>query len=125
MKYFCKLSILYWSITGQQTFLVAQLVKNLPEMQETPVGYPGWEDYLEKGELPTLIILGFPGGSEGKKKKKKNCLQCRRPEFDPWVGKISWRRAWQPPPAFLPGESPWTGEPGGLQFTGSRRVGHD
>ena len=25
--------------------------------------------------------------------------------FDPWVGKIPWRRAWQPTPAFLPGES--------------------
>ena len=25
--------------------------------------------------------------------------------FDPWVGKIPWRRAWQPAPAFLPGES--------------------
>ena len=33
------------------------------------------------------------------------CLQCRRPEFDPWVGKISWKRAWQPIPEFLPGES--------------------
>ena len=22
----------------------------------------------------------------------KNCLQCRRPRFDPWVGKIPWRR---------------------------------
>ena len=35
----------------------------------------------------------------------KNCLHCRRPGFDPWVGKIPWRRAWQSPPAFLPGES--------------------
>ena len=25
--------------------------------------------------------------------------------FDPWVGKIPWRRAWQPTPVFLPGES--------------------
>ena len=25
--------------------------------------------------------------------------------FDPWVGKIPWRRAWQPTPIFLPGES--------------------
>ena len=25
--------------------------------------------------------------------------------FDPWVGKIPWRRAWQPTPEFLPGES--------------------
>ena len=32
-------------------------------------------------------------------------LQCGRPGFDPWVGKIPWRRAWQPTPVFLPGES--------------------
>jgi len=25
--------------------------------------------------------------------------------FDPWVGKTPWRRAWQPTPVFLPGES--------------------
>jgi len=31
-------------------------------------------------------------------------LQCRRPGFDPWVGKILWRREWQPTPVFLPGE---------------------
>ena len=31
----------------------------------------------------------------------------------PWVGKIPWRRTWQPIPIFLPGESPWTDEPGG------------
>ena len=30
------------------------------------------------------------------------CLQCRRPGFDPWVGKIPWRREWQPTPVFLP-----------------------
>jgi len=33
---------------------------------------------------------------------------CRRPKrcgFDPWVGKIPWRRAWQPFPVFLLGES--------------------
>ena len=33
------------------------------------------------------------------------CLQCGRPEFYPWVGKIPWRRKWQPTPVFLPGES--------------------
>ena len=32
-------------------------------------------------------------------------LQCRRHEFSPWVGKISWRRKWQPTPVFLPGKS--------------------
>ena len=31
--------------------------------------------------------------------------QCRRPEFDPWIRKIPWRREWQPTPVFLPRES--------------------
>jgi len=45
--------------------------------------------------------------------------------FSPWVGKIPWRRAWQPTPIFLPGEYPWTEESGGLQSTGLQRVGHN
>ena len=32
-------------------------------------------------------------------------LQCRRRGFDPWVGKIPWRRKWLPTPVFLSGES--------------------
>ena len=32
-------------------------------------------------------------------------LQCRRPGFNPWVGKIPWRRKWQPTPVLLPGKS--------------------
>ena len=35
----------------------------------------------------------------------KGCLQGGRPGFDPWVGKIPWRRKWQPTPVLLPGES--------------------
>ena len=45
-------------------------------------------------------------------------LQCEITGFDPWVGKLPWRRAWQPTPVFLPGESQWTEEPGGLQSRG-------
>ena len=40
-------------------------------------------------------------------------------------GMIPWRRAWQPTAVFLPGESPWTEEPGELQSTGSQRARHD
>ena len=65
--------------------------------------------------------LGFSYGSDS----QESHLQCRRPGFDYWVGKIPWRRMWQPTPVFLPGESPWTEEPGGLQFIGSQRVGHN
>ena len=31
-------------------------------------------------------------------------LQCRRPGFDPWVGRILWRRERLPTPVFWPGE---------------------
>ena len=50
---------------------------------------------------------GFPGGSIGRESacNKGDHLQCRRPEFDPWVGKIPWRRKWQLTPIFLPGKS--------------------
>ena len=44
--------------------------------------------------------FGFPGLSGG----EGACLRGRC-EFSPWVGKIPWRREWQPTPVFLPGES--------------------
>ena len=41
------------------------------------------------------------------------------------VGKIPWGREWQPTPVFLPRESPWTEESGGLQSIGWQRVRYD
>ena len=35
---------------------------------------------------------------------KETFLQCRRPEFDPWVGKIPWRKERIPTPVLLPAE---------------------
>ena len=59
-----------------------------------------------------FLSMGFPRGLE-----YKICLQCRRPRFSPWVGKIHWRKQWQPTLVFLPeefhgqrrlaGYSPW------------------
>ena len=40
--------------------LVAQLVKNLPAMQQTLVRFLGWEDLLEKGWATHSNILGLP-----------------------------------------------------------------
>ena len=38
----------------------------------------------------------------------------RRCAFDPWVGKVPWRRKWQPVPVFLPGKSHgWRSHVGG------------
>ena len=43
-----------------------------------------------------------------KKHHLGNSLAVWETWFDPWVGKIPWRSAWQSTPVFLPGESPWT-----------------
>ena len=39
--------------------MVAQMVKNLPAMQETEVQSLGWEDPLEKGMAMHFIILAW------------------------------------------------------------------
>ena len=53
-----------------------------------------------------------------------NTGDIKRHGFKPWVGKMPWRRAWQPTPVFLPGRVPWTEEPGGLQSMGFQRLRH-
>ena len=60
----------------------------------------------DPGTLPSMP-LAFPPSTQTSliAQSVKNCLQCRSPEFDSWVGKILWRRKWQPTPVFSPGES--------------------
>ena len=102
---FNKLSRFVMGIPGPQ------LVKDSPVMQETPVGFLGQEDPLEKGYTTHSSILGLPWWL----RPERICLQCGRSGFNPWVGRIPWKKAWQPTPVFLPEESPWTKKPGGLQ----------
>ena len=45
-------------------------------------------------------LSSFPGGTVVKNPPAK----AERLRFDPWVGKILWRRKWQPAPVFLPGK---------------------
>ena len=71
----------------------------------------GWEDrktewweFLTPGQGWTLLEgHRYPGGSW--QSGKESTCQRRRHRFDPWIGKIPWRRKWQPTPVFLPGES--------------------
>ena len=44
-------------------------------------------------------LWGFPGVQ-----MVKHLPAIQEPGFEPWVGKIPWRREWQPIPIFLPGE---------------------
>ena len=50
---------------------------------------------------------------------------CRRPQFNPWVGKIPWRRKWQPTPLCLPGKSHGQRSLAGHSPWGHKRVGQD
>ena len=52
----------------------------------------------------TFPPSSLPGGTSGKEPSRQ-CRRCKRLSFNPWVGKIPWRRVWQPTPVFLPGES--------------------
>ena len=72
--------------------------------------------HWRRDRLPTPVFLGFPGGSDS----KESTCNVGDLGFDPLVGKILWRRAWQSTPVFLPGESPWTQELGGLYPWGSK-----
>ena len=77
-------------------------------MRETLVRFLGQEDLLEKQQVTDSSILGLPSWLSW----KRIHLQCWRPGFDPWVGKIPWRRERLPTPVLWPREfhglySPW------------------
>ena len=74
----------------------------------------------------------FSVGSSGKEpscqcrvKIKDNNKRDKRCGFNPWAGKIPWRKAWQTTPVFLLGESHGQGSLEGFQLWGYKRVGHD
>ena len=106
----------------------------------------------EFGILSSLLRIQDSEGANGLPwwlSGKESACQCRRCGFDPWVGKILWRRKWQPAPVFLPGKSRGQRSLAGwdppffvvfmclpdvhgcgpghgvLQFRGLQRVGHD
>ena len=66
--------------------------------------------------------MGFPGGASGKESgcQSRGGKRCR---FYPWLGKMPWRRAWQPTPVLLPGDSMDRGA--WLQSMESQRIRHD
>ena len=56
---------------------------------------------------------------------KESACQCRRRGCDPWVGKMNWRRKWQPTPVFLPGKSQGQRSLAGCSLWGRKRARHD
>ena len=113
---------LNWTDSNPWASLVARLVKNLPEMQETLVRLLGWEDSPGEGIGYPLQYSWVSLVAQTIKNLSAKNLSAMQ---ETWVGKIPWKRAWQPMPVFLPREPPWTEKPGGLWSAGLQRVGHD
>ena len=110
-----------------EAFLVVQMVKNTPAMQEIDPGFDLWVRNIpwRTEWLPTPVFLpgefhgerslsggllyphnskwGFPRATSSKRTHLP--MEEKSHGFNPWVRKIPWRRAWQSTPAFSPGES--------------------
>ena len=101
--------------------------------------YPFWSSVVplqnESNNSSVLLILlwqinevihikGLPQWRSGKESACQ-CRMCKRCRFDPWVGKIPWRRKWQLTPVLFPRESHGQRSLVGYSPSGHKRVRHD
>ena len=131
---------LYWAS------LVAQTVKNPPAVQETQVRSLGREDPLEEGMTTHSSILAWiipwteePGGLQSMElqgvrhdwatdtlaQTVKNPPAMQETQVQSLGQKDPLEKGMATHSRILAWRIPWTEEPGGLQSTGSQRVGHD
>ena len=109
-------------------FFLADLLWLFGEGNGNPLQYSCLENSMDRGAWQAAVH-GIPknqtwlSDSQGKEPACQ-CTRHKRHGFSPWIGKIPWRRAWQPTLVFLPGEANGQ-EPDGLQTTGLQRVQHD
>ena len=85
------------------------------------------------GETPAVLLsvcfcpspphsnVRLPGWLSG----KESACRCRRRRFHPSVGKIPWRRKWQPASVFLPGKSHGQRSLVGSSPEGAKRIWHE
>ena len=94
------LHILFHRMTCIQFGQMWQMI-HLNLMQNYPVAIYNSTDFILLVTLYYLYdIIQLPLWPSW----KRICLQCGSPGFDPWVGKILWRRERLPTPVFWPGE---------------------
>ena len=117
---------------GEETLLK---LNTCPRPKVCYSGQPKWEALQERlgtgiswwktGWQPIRLSLQCKWGLPGWLSGKECACQCRRRRFDPWVGKMPWRRKRQRTPLFLPGKS--QGQRNLLRYSpwGRKRVGRD
>ena len=93
-------SILAWRITRTEG------PGGLPSIESQRITHD-WSNLACMHALGCRLNLGYlketSAGSLAS--LERVCLQCRRPGFNPWVGKTHGKRKWQPTPVLLPGKS--------------------
>ena len=109
-----KILFYFWPCCAAYKILVPQ-----PGFKPLPPTVEAWSpNHWTIREFSVFKILRPPAlGLPWWLKRKRICLQCGKHRFDTQVGKIPWRRKWQPSPVFLPqefhgqrspaGYSPW------------------
>ena len=107
IKYFSSQKWILFQPSVQLAFL--SMYQTLTSMWEhTDIPYSlWWMQSIPLYVCHNLLFIywwDFPGGTRGKEPICQS-RRCKRTGFDPWVGKIPQRRAWQPNPVFLPRES--------------------
>ena len=95
---------------------IALLIKNSPAMKETPLDSWVRKFPSRRDRLPTPLFLSFPGGLDGKESA------CNVGDLGsiPGLGRSPGEGHGNT--LQYSGESPWTEEPGGLQYMGLQRV---
>ena len=107
-----KLKVIYWEVffsgnfTSSLTVLVSVFIFYILAWKRMPFFFHsilclGIETEFWGG---VKSARDFPGSASGKELACQS-RRCKTLGFNPWVKEIPWRRAWQPTPVFLPGES--------------------
>ena len=116
---------------GEEPEIKVPTTTGIPQDSSSLVFF-GVTSFLQKQDMHThkgtifsnrsdYTMAGFPWWLSG----KESTCQCRRPEFDPGLRKILWRRKWLPTPVFSPGKPYGQGNLVGYSPKCCKRVRHD
>ena len=123
MLFYCWISsLIVIFLNGRRITVVWGITRGakLPEFEfwlhHALAGWP-WQSHLtslclslftykmSKLKYPSRVVIGFFTGGASGKECGCQCRRWKRCKCDPCIGKIPWRRKWQPTPVFLPGKS--------------------
>ena len=118
--------LVFWMLSFKPTFSLTSFtfIKRLFSSSSLSAIRVVSSAYLRFLILPYFVRYFHIGLSWWLNDKESAC-QCRRPGFNPWIGKIPWIRKWQPTLVFLPGKSHGQRSLTDYNWWGCERVRHN